>query len=80
MRPSIDSIVENPKAFLLILDVLEFEKASFENMFDTEIPASFQYVLDSKKVLLSPHVAGWTEESYYKLSAVLADKIETVFG
>ena len=62
------------------LDVLEFEKASFENMFDTEIPASFQYVLDSKKVLLSPHVAGWTEESYYKLSAVLADKIETVFG
>ena len=62
------------------LDVLEFEKASFENMFDTEIPTSFQYVLDSKKVLLSPHVAGWTEESYYKLSAVLADKIETVFG
>jgi len=62
------------------LDVLEFEKASFENMFDSKIPSSFQYVLDSKKVLLSPHVAGWTEESYYKLSAVLADKIETVFG
>ena len=58
------------------LDVLEFEKASFENMFDTEIPASFQYLLDSKKVLLSPHVAGWTVESYYKLSSVLADKIE----
>jgi D-3-phosphoglycerate dehydrogenase len=28
-----------------------------------------------KNVLLSPHVAGWTDESYYKLSAVLADKI-----
>ena len=57
------------------LDVLEFEKASFENMFDTVIPTSFQYLLDSKKVLLSPHIAGWTVESYYKLSSVLADKI-----
>jgi D-3-phosphoglycerate dehydrogenase len=62
------------------LDVLEFEKASFENMFDTVIPTSFQYLLDSKKVLLSPHVAGWTVESYYKLSSVLADKIEKVFN
>lgn len=26
-------------------------------------------------VILSPHVAGWTYESYYKLSAILADKI-----
>ena len=58
------------------LDVLEFEKTSFENMFDSEIPAGFQYLLGSKKVLLSPHVAGWTVESYYKLSSVLADKIE----
>ncbi len=60
------------------LDVLEFEKASFENMFDTETPTSFQYLLDSKKVLLSPHIAGWTVESYFKLSEVLADKIEKV--
>jgi phosphoglycerate dehydrogenase-like enzyme len=30
-------------------------------------------------VLFSPHVAGWTEESYYKLSSVLADKIEEKF-
>ena len=59
------------------LDVLEFEKASFENMFDTVIPTSFQYLLDSKKVLLSPHIAGWTVESYFKLSSVLANKIES---
>ena len=62
------------------LDVLEFEKTSFENMFDSKTPDSFQYLLNSKKVLLSPHVAGWTKESYYKLSSVLADKIEKVFG
>ena len=27
------------------------------------------------KVVLTPHVAGWTVESKYKLAAVLADKI-----
>lgn len=59
------------------LDVLEFEKSSFENIFsDLEnIPSAFKYILTSKKVILSPHVGGWTLESYYKLSAVLAEKV-----
>lgn len=58
------------------LDVLEFEKSSFENMFDNaSMPDDFSYLLHSNKVLLSPHVGGWTTESYYKLSKVLADKI-----
>jgi D-3-phosphoglycerate dehydrogenase len=59
------------------LDVLEFEKASFENMFnDTKsIPEAFKQLIKSDKVILSPHVGGWTKESYYKLSKVLADKI-----
>lgn len=57
------------------LDVLEFEKASFESFFDQELPASFKYLLESEKVILSPHVGGWTVESYFKLSDVLADKI-----
>lgn len=57
------------------LDVLEFEKASFENMFDGNMPAPFKELLTSDKVILSPHVGGWTHESYFKLSDVLADKI-----
>ena len=57
------------------LDVLEYEKASFESFFDGEIPADFAYLLNSDSVILSPHVGGWTVESYYKLSDVLADKI-----
>ena len=61
------------------LDVLEYEQSSFENMFETEISDSFSYLLKSKEVLLSPHVAGWTEKSYEKLSSVLADKIEEKF-
>jgi phosphoglycerate dehydrogenase-like enzyme len=31
-------------------------------------------------VLLSPHVAGWTDESYVKLSSYLADKILREFS
>ena len=57
------------------LDVLEFEKSSFEDFFDGEIPDSLSYLIESDKVILSPHVGGWTHESYFKLSNVLADKI-----
>jgi D-3-phosphoglycerate dehydrogenase len=57
------------------LDVLEYEKNSFESFFEQTIPPDFQYILDAKNVLLTPHVGGWTEESYFKLSDVLADKI-----
>lgn len=59
------------------LDVLEFEKSSFENIFSDKLnlPDEFNFILNSKKTLLSPHVGGWTKESYFKLSDVLADKI-----
>lgn len=57
------------------LDVLEYEKASFESFFEQELSADFKALLASDKVLLSPHVGGWTHESYFKLSNVLADKI-----
>jgi len=56
------------------LDVLEFEKASFEN-FDIEKMDDFNALISNSKVLLTPHVGGWTTESYLKLSTVLADKI-----
>jgi len=35
----------------------------------------YQDLTQRENVLLSPHVAGWTFESYYKLSEVLADKV-----
>ena len=57
------------------LDVLEYEKSSFESFFEQEIPADFSYLLQSDQVILTPHVGGWTNESYFKLSDVLADKI-----
>lgn len=57
------------------LDVLEYEKSSFEQLFDQVLTSDFKYLLEAKNVILSPHVGGWTEESYFKLSDVLADKI-----
>jgi D-3-phosphoglycerate dehydrogenase len=62
------------------LDVLEYEKSSFESFFDQEHSEEFGYLLESNRVLLSPHIAGWTNESYFKLSDVLADKIISYFS
>lgn len=61
------------------LDVLEYESSSFENFFSQDLPEDFDYLLKSDKVILSPHVGGWTEESYFKLSDLLADKILAEF-
>ena len=55
------------------LDVLEFEKRSLEGL--AERPAALQRLFEHPLTVLSPHVAGWSVESYFKLSNVLADKI-----
>ncbi|NNK11674.1 MAG: hydroxyacid dehydrogenase [Flavobacteriaceae bacterium] len=62
------------------LDVLEYEKTSFEDLFEEEkMPDEFKYLIDSDRVLLSPHIAGWTEESKVKLAQTLVDKIKAKF-
>lgn len=62
------------------LDVLEYEKSSFEDLFTAGvIPEAFQYLLEAENVLMSPHVAGWTFESHKKLAQVIADKIIRVY-
>jgi len=61
------------------LDVLEYEKASFETLFSSKLPEAFQYLIDSEHVLLSPHVAGWTVESKEKLAQTIVDKIKAKF-
>ena len=62
------------------LDVLEYETKSFETINSEELPNDFKYLAQSDRVILSPHVAGWTAESYVKLSSFLADKIESSFS
>ncbi len=62
------------------LDVLEYETKSFETINSKELPEDFSYLKQSNTVILSPHVAGWSQESYTKLSSYLADKIVAAFN
>lgn len=62
------------------LDVLEYEKSSFESLFSEQnMPEPMKYLIQSERVILSPHVAGWTEESHRKLAQTVVDKIKTQF-
>ncbi len=63
------------------LDVLEYEQLSFENLFaDNASAPALQYLLQSDKVLLSPHIAGWTVESKERLSKVIVEKISAKYA
>lgn len=57
------------------LDVLENEAPSFEALHSGSEDPVWAALSASEKVLFSPHIAGWTHESHFKLSDVLADKI-----
>ena len=75
------------------LDVLEYEKSSFEYLFKTDepkfrwmrkgkksnLPEAFQYLMNADNVILTPHVAGWTIESNVKLAQTIVDKIKAKF-
>jgi D-3-phosphoglycerate dehydrogenase len=67
--------IRNGKIAAAGLDVLEIEK----------LPALadqdwFKELSESKKVILSPHIAGWTHESYFKISEVLAQKLQALIS
>lgn len=61
------------------LDVLEYEKTSFENLFSTDMPEAFKYLIHAENVILTPHVAGWTVESKEKLAQTIVNKIKDKF-
>lgn len=55
------------------LDVLEYEKSSFENIESEN--EDLKYLLDSEKAIVTPHIAGWTHQSKEKLAQFIVDKI-----
>jgi len=55
------------------LDVLEYEKSSFENI-EAE-NENLKYLLESEKAIVTPHIAGWTHQSKEKLAQFIVDKI-----
>ena len=75
-------LVEGLKSVKILgagLDVLEYEKLSFETLFEGEKPPAFEYLLNAENVLLTPHIAGWTFESHEKLAQVIVDKICKIY-
>ena len=72
--------IKDGKVLGACLDVIEYEGISFEQLIDEQLPESWQYLISSDKVLLSPHIAGWSFESYQKISEVLALKVLDIYN
>ena len=66
-------LLESGKVLGAGLDVLENEKISLLQGTDKEI---FDKLILSDKVILTPHVAGWTYESYERINETLVHKIK----
>ncbi|MBD2700819.1 phosphoglycerate dehydrogenase [Spirosoma sp. BT702] len=58
------------------LDVLENEKLA---KLTSDQQTSFDYLRQSDRVVLTPHVAGWTHESYVRINEVLIRQIQSIF-
>lgn len=70
--------IKTGKVLGAALDVLEYEKSSFENL-ETENGA-LEFLLNSEKVIVTPHIAGWTHQSKEKLAQFIVDKILAKFS
>ena len=70
--------LKNGKIKGAALDVLEYEKSSFENLEMKN--EDLDYLLQSEKAIVTPHIAGWTTQSKEKLAQVIVDKILSQFS
>ena len=68
--------LESKKIRGAALDVMEYEKSSFETIFSNKIPLAFSSLLKADNVIFSPHIAGWTIESHRKLAQTILNKIK----
>ena len=70
--------IKEEKILGAALDVLEYEKSSFENI--EEKNEDLDFLLQSEKVIVTPHIAGWTHQSKEKLAQFIVDKIVAQFA
>jgi D-3-phosphoglycerate dehydrogenase len=76
----IKDLVKGLKEFKIkgaCLDVLDLETSSFS--LNQDLSEDWKYLIKSDRVILSPHVAGWTSQSHKRLSEVIFKKIEALF-
>jgi len=77
-----DDLVKNLKSGKIqgaCLDVLEYEKHSFKDIFAGKNSPTLKYLINSNNVILTPHVAGSSDASYRKIANVMAEKIINEF-
>lgn len=72
---SIKEAILSNKVLKAGLDVLENEKLKSLTFEQTE---SLDFLKDSEKVIFTPHVAGWSRESYIRINEVLVKKIKAI--
>jgi D-3-phosphoglycerate dehydrogenase len=71
--------IDEGKVVGAALDVLEYEKLSFENLESESLPEPFRRLINCDNVVLSPHIAGWTHESNIKMAKILVEKIKKIW-
>ena len=74
---SLVTALKNGKIKGVCLDVLEYEKGSFEQLSAKGLPEEMIYLTKSNNSILSPHIAGWTNESNLRIAEILLKKITT---
>lgn len=72
---ALQEAMENGKVRGAALDVMENEKLQ---QLSPEQKKVFHYLVSSDRVLLTPHVAGWTQESYVKINKILVEKLKNL--
>jgi D-3-phosphoglycerate dehydrogenase len=71
--------LQSGKVLGAALDVVEYEELSFEKLKPLTLPEPFQVLLRSERVVLTPHIAGWSFESNEGHARVIAEKIQSFF-
>ena len=69
--------LKNKKILGAALDVLEYEASSFEKLFIKK-NKELDYLINSDKVILTPHIAGLSDESEKKLAKIISNKIKQI--
>ncbi|XOV93658.1 MAG: NAD(P)-dependent oxidoreductase [Bacteroidota bacterium] len=70
---ALESLLENSRLIGVGLDVLENEKI---HQLNTEEQNIFNKLAARDNVIMTPHIAGWTFESYKRINEVLVSKLQ----
>ena len=74
---AVKNALEQERILGAALDVLENEKLSTLNKEQEEV---FKYLSQATNVILTPHIGGWSYESYFKINKVLVDKLNRIIN